>query len=75
MVDPEVARARIARRVAASRLARSAHSDRELLQELDSGKGSLGSFVPISFAAPFIRVDTTRGYDPEIEDIVAFVNF
>ena len=43
------------------------------------GKGSrtgnrLGSFEHISIPAPSIDVDTTDGYDPTLEEIVAFIN-
>jgi predicted kinase len=68
-VDPTVARARTARRLADGPDARKAHADRELL-----GDGSPGLFAPISFPAPTLRVDTTEGYEPSLPEVVAFVN-
>ncbi|HEV2634935.1 MAG TPA: AAA family ATPase [Actinocrinis sp.] len=73
MTDPAVAHARIAHRAEAN-LRRSAHDDRDLLRSLSTGEASLGSFTPISLAAPTLHVDTTNGYDPGIDAIVAFIN-
>jgi predicted kinase len=73
-VDAAVARTSIARRVEENPLRGAAHADRDLLQALDSGKWSLDSFVPISLAVPTISVDTTEGYDPDVQDIVAFID-
>lgn len=73
-VDPEVARERIARRLAASELARTAHGDADLLRALDAGTSWTSSFQSVSIAAPAIRVDTTDGYDPGLAEILAFVN-
>lgn len=33
---------------------------------------SLDSFIPISLDVPTLTVDTRRGYDPSIQDVVAF---
>jgi predicted kinase len=73
-VEATVRQARIARRATENPVGRSAHADRVLLHELDRGRRSLDSFVPISFGAPALRVDTTDGYEPGLSDIVAFVN-
>jgi predicted kinase len=71
-VGAAVARARIARRLTDKANHRAAHSDRDLLQAMDSGQYSLDSFVPVSLAVPAIRVDTTDGYQPGLAEIVAF---
>ncbi|HZN18902.1 MAG TPA: AAA family ATPase [Micromonosporaceae bacterium] len=72
-IDHTVARARISRRVEEDAL-RAAHDDRGLLRALAVGDASLDAFVPISLAAPAIRVDTADGYDPAVPDILAFIN-
>jgi predicted kinase len=74
VVDPALARARIARRLADQVATRASHLDRELLEALDSGKLSLESFEPISLLAPSLRVDTTDGYDPDLDHVIDFVN-
>jgi chloramphenicol 3-O-phosphotransferase len=74
VVDPAIARERIARRLADKHASRASHPDRELLEAIDSGKLSLESFEPISLFAPSIRVSTTDGYDPDLEQVIAFVN-
>jgi len=74
IVDPALARERIARRLADQKASRASHPDRELLEALDSGKLSLESFEPISLSGPSLLVDTTHGYDPELDRIIAFVN-
>lgn len=72
VVDPALARDRIAHRLADK--SRASHPDRELLEAIDNGKLSLQSFESIALFAPSIRVDTTDGYDPALEHIIAFVN-
>lgn len=72
-VDSAVAHHRIAQRIAESTV-RTAHADRDLLENLESGKYSLDSFVPISLPVPNLRVDTTDGYLPGLDEIVTFIN-
>ncbi len=74
IVDPALARERIARRLADQEASRASHPDREFLEALDSGKLSLELFEPISISGPSLRVDTTDGYDPELDRIIAFVD-
>jgi predicted kinase len=52
---------------------RTAHADAQLLRDLDAGTAFFESFDRLSIA-PSIDVDTTSGYEPSIERIVAFVN-
>ena len=73
VVDPSVARARIASRAAADPRARAGHPDALLLSALDSGELSLADFDPIALAAPSMRVDTTDGYVPALDEILAFI--
>jgi predicted kinase len=71
-VDPEVAFQRIVRRGEASAV-RAAHAD--------PGPGDAVHYIQrhrafdrISLSAPWIEVDTTSGYRPGIDQVVAFVN-
>ena len=52
---------------------RGAHADRQLLDELDSGRRTLDSFVWISLDAPMLVVETSDGYRPGLNDIADFV--
>jgi predicted kinase len=74
IVEPAVARARIARRLAADAPGRAAHADQDLLRELAGGTRAVERFVPIALAARTIRVDTTDGYRPGLPALVAFVD-
>jgi predicted kinase len=74
VVDPALARERIAQRLAGRDARRAAHPDRELLDALEAGKLSLESFEPISLVTPSLRVDTTDGYHPDLGQIIDFVN-
>lgn len=71
VVDPEIARERIARRLS-EEAGRAAHADMLLLDKLDSGEISLAAFDSIASFAPSIHVDTTDGYRPGLQEIVAF---
>lgn len=70
-VNAAIAHDRITRRAQQS-AHRAAHADRDLLNDIAAGSRSLDAFVPISLDVPTLTVDTTHGYDPSIQDIVAF---
>jgi predicted kinase len=70
-VDAAVARERIESRRAAAEPGRAAHA---AILDLDTLEQSLASFERVSIPAPSIYVDTTNGYEPEIPQIVEFVN-
>jgi hypothetical protein len=70
-VDATVAHDRIARRAEQS-AHRAAHADHDLLKAIAAGEHSLDSFIPISLDVPTLTVNTTRGYEPSIEDLIAF---
>ncbi|MCD9193399.1 hypothetical protein [Streptomyces albireticuli] len=38
-----------------------------------AGEQSLQSFVPISLGVPTLTVDTSDGYQPGVQDIIAFL--
>jgi predicted kinase len=72
-VEHELALARIVERsVDAAR--RVAHPDEELLAALDSGRMTFDMFDPPEIDAPLLRVDTTDGYHPTLDDIVVFID-
>jgi predicted kinase len=70
-VSPEVARGRIARRLD-ERPNRAAHDDREKLRT--STTSEPGTFGWITLPLPTLRVATSSGYDPQLADIVAFID-
>jgi predicted kinase len=69
--DPLVARDRIARRLVTDGR-RGVHGDRALLRGLADGTRSLDDWVPIALSVPTLVVDTTDGYAPGLDEIVAF---
>jgi predicted kinase len=73
-VDAAVARERVARRADEAAARRAVHGDYSLLEPFDSFKKAFESFDSISLSVPSLEVDTTDGYDPSAERIVAFVN-
>lgn len=68
-VNPDTARTRNLRRLAANPVRKDAHT-----LPRDTDRRDDDAFDPISLAAPKLLVDTTDGYDPPVPDIVAFVN-
>jgi hypothetical protein len=67
--DAATARRRVAERVATRRV----HTDDALLDALKQGDRYSGDFRRVAIQAPAIDVDTTDGYKPTIEELVAFV--
>jgi hypothetical protein len=53
----------------AGRVGRQAHADTSVLEDA----GYYERFVPISLRVPTIDVERSDGYDPALEEIVAFV--
>jgi predicted kinase len=68
--DPAMARRRIAERASS----RNAHDDRALVDALRHGDSYFDDFARLTITAPSIDVDTTEGYTPTIEELVAFVS-
>lgn len=71
-VSPELAFQRIVRRGEASTL-RAAHADPGPDDAADFIQRHL-AFDRVSLDAPWIEVDTTSGYHPGIDEVVAFIN-
>jgi predicted kinase len=60
-------------RISARATSRSAHADHALLQVFASGDRYFEQFRRLTIAAPTMDVDTTAGYNPTIEQVVAFI--
>lgn len=73
-VDDDVSFERASRRAATSDSRLRAHGDSTLGKGIADWRHALASFEAISLEAPTIDVDTTDGYDPSLEQILAFVN-
>ena len=71
-VDPSFERARTRGARNESRL--RIHGDSTIGKDAAIWAELVGSFEHISLPVPWIAVDTTDGYDPPLERIVAFVN-
>jgi len=71
VVDPEVARTRITRR-AAEQPSRAVHADAELLQRIADGQRPIESWAPIALDVPCLVVDSSRGWEPSLAEIVEF---
>jgi predicted kinase len=67
--DPATAKRRITEHAATRR----AHADGALLAALQEGDGYFTGFRRVAIDAPTIDVDTTNGYTPTIDEVVAFV--
>jgi predicted kinase len=70
-VSAELARSRMAARLADSPRRATAHAD---VDALEVSSAATVPFEHISLAAPALSVDTTSGYRPALGEIVAFIN-
>jgi predicted kinase len=73
-VDAAVSFERAARRSTTSKSRLRAHGDSTLGKGLAEWGQAFESFAHISVSAPWIDVDTTDGYDPDLDEIVTFIN-
>jgi hypothetical protein len=73
-VDAAVAWERITRRADETAARRAVHGDYRLLEPFERFKKTFNSFNPIALTVPSLEVDTTDGYDPAVDEIVAFLN-
>jgi predicted kinase len=71
--DPEVAWERMARRAALNPARLAVHGDPSLREPYESFRQKWESFQALSLPVPSIRVDTTDGYEPGLDEIVAFL--
>jgi predicted kinase len=70
-VSPELARARMTARLAGDPRRGAAHAD---LDALEVSRAAEGPFEHVRLAVRTLCVDTTSGYRPALEEIVAFIN-
>jgi predicted kinase len=70
--DVGVAHARTLRRLT-DLATRRAHADAQGPKTLEEARKHYDSFLRLSLPVPTITVDTTDGYDPSLEEVVAFV--
>lgn len=73
-VDPSAAFERARTRGARSASRIRIHGDSTIGKDAAIWAEHFGSFEHISLPVPWIAVDTTDGYDPPLEQIVAFAN-
>jgi predicted kinase len=73
-VDPTVAWERANERQHVEQRSRAAHVADEHLRDIELWKRNFTAFEHLSLSAPSIVVDTTDGYEPPLDEIVAFVN-
>ena len=69
----EVCEARFRRRAVEAAERRVAHPDAEVIALFDRGDFDWRIWDPPRVDAPVLRVDTSDGYDPDLEAIVAFL--
>lgn len=72
-VETAAARERIRRRAEESPARRAVHGDPSLDETFESFRRAFESFDRVDLPVPSIEVDTTDGYDPTVDEIVAFV--
>jgi predicted kinase len=73
-VEPEVALQRIAERLSGAHShKRGAHADRHLLGDRAAAIAARTQFPYLTLPVPTIAVDTSSGYSPSLEEIVALV--
>jgi len=73
VTDPAIAHARSIRRYGENPV-RRAHADALASHGPDDALERYHSFDRLAYPAPAITVDTTDGYDPAIEEVVAFID-
>jgi predicted kinase len=71
-VDADVARRRILSRLAGDGAARSTHADAAWLGGASADGPAASAFCPLALDVPTLRVDTTQGYRPGLEEVLAF---
>jgi predicted kinase len=73
-VDARVSFERAARRAAENEVRLKAHGDSTIGTGIEEWRRSFESFEHISLPSPALDVDTTDGYRPGLQEIVAFVD-
>ena len=73
-VDPAVSLERAVQRAAERQDRVKAHGDSTLGKAIADWEQAVASFEHLSMTVPSLDVDTTDGYDPTLDRIVAFIN-
>jgi predicted kinase len=71
-VDRDVAMPRFIERAASDPIRRESHPDAEILAAMQSGAFEWERYEPMELGIPVLLVDTTNGYEPMLDDVVAF---
>jgi hypothetical protein len=73
-ITPELVYERFVRRATEAALKRTAHPDSEIIKALEEGTFSFKDFGPLELSIPTLTIDTTNGYNPNIERVLEFIN-
>jgi predicted kinase len=71
-VDHDVARRRFVERAASDPLRQASHPDAELISAMEAGTFNWRRYDPMELGIPTMRVDTTDGYVPTLDEIAQF---
>jgi hypothetical protein len=71
-VDREVAIERFIERADSDPVRRVSHPDDQIVAAMKIGAFDWERYEPMDLAVPVLRVDTTNGYDPALDDVVEF---
>ena len=72
-IDPPLARSRFIQRGLSDSNRERFHGDRAVHAAKDGIQLPIGEYDPPRLSVPTLEVDTTKGYQPEMEEIVSFV--
>jgi hypothetical protein len=70
---PELARARFLKRGLADPLREHYHGDRVLALTREGAEPPLETYVPPALEAPTLHIDTADGYQPTVDELIAFI--
>ena len=71
-VDKVIARQRFIHRAETDPLRLQAHPDWEIVEAMDSGAFEWTKYEPMTLGIPVLKVDTTDGYAPTLDEVVVF---
>jgi predicted kinase len=71
-VDRDVAVQRFIERAASDPIRRVSHPDAEIISAMERGRFQWERYEPMELGIPVLRVDTTDGYQPTLDEVVAF---
>jgi predicted kinase len=71
-VDRDVAMRRFMERAASDPIRRESHPDAEIIAAMERGDFEWERYEPMELGIAVLRVDTTKGYEPMLDHVVAF---